>query len=444
MELLRKWNSISLIWRIVIGLVIGAVLGVCSQAFAWDQIMIIDLLGTLFVSALKAVAPILVFFLVLSALANAKTAGSMKTVILLYIVSTILSAFIAVLVSFVFPVDIQLANPPEDVAASPEGIGAVLLTLVTNIFSNPVDALMKGNFIGILAWAIVLGIALRRARQSTKTVFENISEAITRVVRWIINLAPFGILGLVYTSVSTSGLEIFTSYGAIILLLVGCMLLIALVVNPIIVFVCIRKNPYPLVLRCLKDSGITAFFTRSSAANIPVNMELCQNLGLNKDNYSVSIPLGATINMAGAAVTISIMTMATVHLLGIQVDFPTAVVLSILSAVGACGASGVAGGSLLLIPLACSLFGIGQDIAMQVVAVGLIIGVIQDSCETALNSSSDVLFTASAEYMARRKKGIEFFPGKDAPLPVEEIEEDKLDEAQIEGTEDTWAAKEIG
>lgn len=444
MELLRKWNSISLIWRIVIGLVIGAVLGVCSQAFAWDQIMIIDLLGTLFVSALKAVAPILVFFLVLSALANAKTAGSMKTVILLYIVSTILSAFIAVLVSFVFPVDITLANPPEDVAASPEGIGAVLLTLVTNIFSNPVDALMKGNFIGILAWAIVLGIALRSARQSTKTVFENISEAITRVVRWIINLAPFGILGLVYTSVSTSGLEIFTSYGAIILLLVGCMLLIALVVNPIIVFVCIRKNPYPLVLRCLKDSGITAFFTRSSAANIPVNMELCQNLGLNKDNYSVSIPLGATINMAGAAVTISIMTMATVHLLGIQVDFPTAVVLSVLSAVGACGASGVAGGSLLLIPLACSLFGIGQDIAMQVVAVGLIIGVIQDSCETALNSSSDVLFTASAEYMARRKKGIEFFPGKDAPLPIEEVEEDKLDEAQLEGTEDTWAAKEIG
>ena len=444
MELLRKWNSISLIWRIVMGLVIGAVLGVCSQAFAWDQIMIIDLLGTLFVSALKAVAPILVFFLVLSALANAKTAGSMKTVILLYIVSTILSAFIAVLVSFAFPVDIQLATPPEDVAASPEGIGAVLLTLVTNIFSNPVDALMKGNFIGILAWAIVLGIALRSAKQSTKTVFENISAAITRVVRWIINLAPFGILGLVYTSVSTSGLEIFTSYGAIILLHVGCMLLIALVVNPIIVFVCIRKNPYPLVLRCLKDSGITAFFTRSSAANIPVNMELCQNLGLNKDNYSVSIPLGATINMAGAAVTISIMTMATVHLLGIQVDFPTAVVLSILSAVGACGASGVAGGSLLLIPLACSLFGIGQDIAMQVVAVGLIIGVIQDSCETALNSSSDVLFTASAEYMARRKKGIEFTPGKDAPLPIEEIEEDKLDEAQLEGTEDTWAAKEIG
>lgn len=444
MELIRKWNSISLIWRIVIGLVIGAVLGVCSQAFAWDQIMVIDLLGSLFVSALKAVAPILVFFLVLSALANAKTAGSMKTVILLYVISTILSAFIAVLASFVFPVDITLANPPEDVAASPEGIGAVLLTLVNNIFSNPVDALLKANYIGILAWAIILGIALRSAKQSTKTVFENISQAITRVVRWIINLAPFGILGLVYTAVSTSGIEIFTSYGAIILLLVGCMLFIAFVVNPIIVFICIRKNPYPLVLRCLKDSGITAFFTRSSAANIPVNMELCQNLGLNKDNYSVSIPLGATINMAGAAVTISVMTMATVHLLGIQVDFATALVLSILAAVGACGASGVAGGSLLLIPLACSLFGIGNDIAMQVVAVGLIIGVIQDSCETALNSSSDALFTATAEYMYRRKKGIEFTPGKDAPLPVEEIEADKLDEAQLEGDEDTWAAKEIG
>lgn len=444
MELIRKWNSISLIWRIVIGLVIGAVLGVCSQAFAWDQIMIIDLLGTLFVSALKAVAPVLVFFLVLSALANAKTAGSMKTVVLLYVVSTILSAFIAVLASFIFPVDITLATPPEDVAASPEGIGAVLLTLVTNIFSNPVDALIKANYIGILAWAIILGIALRSAKQSTKTVFENIAGAITRIVRWIINLAPFGILGLVYTAVSTSGLEIFTSYGAIILLLVGCMLLIAFVVNPIIVFICIRKNPYPLVLRCLKDSGITAFFTRSSAANIPVNMELCQNLGLNKDNYSVSIPLGATINMAGAAVTISVMTMATVHLLGIQVDFPTALVLSILAAVGACGASGVAGGSLLLIPLACSLFGIGNDIAMQVVAVGLIIGVIQDSCETALNSSSDALFTATAEYMSRRKKGIEFTPGKDAPLPIEEVEADKLDEAQLEGTEDTWAAKEIG
>ena len=440
MEIVRKWNSLGLIWRILIGMVIGAILGVLSQQFGWDDIMIIDLLGTLFVAALKAVAPILVFFLVTSALANAKTAGSMKTVVILYVVSTFLAAFVAVLASFIFPLDIKLANPPEDVAASPEGIGAVLVALVTKVFSNPVDALMNANYIGILAWAIVLGIALRAAKQTTKTVFENVAQAITKIVRWIINLAPFGILGLVYTAVSTSGIEIFTTYGSIILLLVGCMLFIALVVNPIIVFICIRKNPYPLVLRCLKDSGITAFFTRSSAANIPVNMKLCQDLGLNKDNYSVSIPLGATINMAGAAVTISVMTMATVHLLNIQVDFPTALILSVLAAVGACGASGVAGGSLLLIPLACSLFGIGQDIAMQVVAVGLIIGVIQDSCETALNSSSDAIFTATAEYMYRRKRGIEFFPGKNAPLPVEEIEADLLD-SQDTKAEHTWIEK---
>ena len=440
MEIIRKWNSLGLIWRILIGMVIGAILGVMSQQFGWDDILIIDMLGTLFVAALKAVAPVLVFFLVTSALANAKTAGSMKTVVVLYIVSTFLAAFVAVLASFLFPLDMTLANPPEDVAASPEGIGAVLVTLVTNVFSNPVDALMDANYIGILAWAIVLGIALRAAKQTTKTVFENVAQAVTKIVRWIINLAPFGILGLVYTAVSTSGIEIFTTYGSIILLLVGCMLFIALVVNPIIVFICIRKNPYPLVLRCLKDSGITAFFTRSSAANIPVNMKLCADLGLNKDNYSVSIPLGATINMAGAAVTISVMTMATVHLLNIQVDFPTALILSVLAAVGACGASGVAGGSLLLIPLACSLFGISQDIAMQVVAVGLIIGVIQDSCETALNSSSDAIFTATAEYMSRRKKGIEFFPGKNAPLPIEEVEADQLD-ARDTKAEHTWIEK---
>ncbi len=440
MEVIKKWNSLSLVLRILIGMVIGAALGVMSQQFAWDDIMVIDLLGTLFVGALKAVAPVLVFFLVTSALANAKTAGSMKTVVILYIISTFLAAFVAVLASFLFPVDMVLASAPEDAEASPEGIGAVLVTLVTRIFTNPIDALMGANYIGILAWAIVLGIALRAAKQTTKTVFENVAQAITKIVRWIINLAPFGILGLVYTSVSTSGIEIFTSYGAIILLLVGCMFFMALIVNPLIVFICIRRNPYPLVLRCLKDSGITAFFTRSSAANIPVNMKLCQDLGLNKDNYSVSIPLGATINMAGAAITISVMTMATVHMQGIQVDFATAVILSVLAAVGACGASGVAGGSLLLIPLACSLFGIGQDVAMQVVGVGLIIGVIQDSCETALNSSSDALFTATAEYMARKKKGIEFYPGKNAPLPIEEIEEDALSEDQTTA-EHTWIAK---
>ena len=438
MNILRKWNDINLIWRIVIGLVLGAIVGI----FAPADIAVIELLGTLFVSALKAVAPILVFFLVSSALANAKTAGSMKTVIILYLVSTFLAAFVAVAASFMFPIEMTLPGEAGEMENEPpEGIAAVLLTLLNSVFSNPVDALLNANYLGILAWAIVLGIALRAAKATTKSVFENVSQAMTKVVRWIINLAPFGIFGLVYTAVSTSGVEIFTTYGTLLLLLVGCMLFVALVMNPIIVAICIHRNPYPLVLRCLRDSGITAFFTRSSAANIPVNMKLCQDLGLNKDSYSVSIPLGSTINMAGAAVTISVMTMATCHMLGISVDFPTALILSVLSALGACGASGVAGGSLLLIPMACSLFGIGNDIAMQVVAVGLIIGVIQDSCETAVNSSSDALFTATAEYRSRRKRGIEFFPGKNAPLPEEDIIEDSLTEEQLT-PEHTWIAEE--
>ncbi|MEF9925550.1 MAG: serine/threonine transporter SstT [Raoultibacter sp.] len=399
-QLLQKWNGISLIKRIVVGLIIGAVVGIF-----FPHLEFFTLLGTLFVSALKAVAPILVFFLVISALANAKSAGSMSGVILLYMVSTLVAALVAVAASFLFPVSITLTQAAEQ--GAPGGVGEVLMTLLMNVVANPVDALVKANYIGILAWAVVLGIALRMAAQSTKTIFSNISDAVSLVVRWVINVAPFGIMGLVYTSVSTSGLEIFTEYGQLILLLVGCMLIIALITNPLIVFLNIRKNPYPLVLRCLKDSGITAFFTRSSAANIPVNMELCRKLGLDKDNYSVSIPLGATINMAGAAVTITVMTMAAAHTLGIAVDFPSAVILSVLAAVSACGASGVAGGSLLLIPLACSLFGIPNDVAMQVVAIGFIIGVIQDSCETALNSSSDVLFTATAEYRTWKKQGKE-------------------------------------
>ena len=306
-----------------------------------------------------------------------------------------------------------LSAPAAD-QSSPSGIGEVLGALVMNVVSNPVDALMNANYIGILAWAVVLGIALRAASQSTKDVFASVSDAVSQVVRWVISLAPFGILGLVYTTVSANGLEIFTEYGQLLLVLVGCMLFIAFVTNPLLVFWGIRKNPYPLVLRCLKDSGITAFFTRSSAANIPVNMELCRKLGLDKDNYSVSIPLGATINMAGAAVTISVMAMAAAHTMGVSIDLPTAVILSALAAVSACGASGVAGGSLLLIPLACSLFGIGNDVAMQVVAIGFIIGVVQDSCETALNSSSDVLFTATSEYREWRKAGKEITFGEDA------------------------------
>ena len=376
-------------------------------------IEIISLLGTLFVSALKGVAPVLVFFLVISALANARAAGSMKTIVILYMVSTFLAALTAVVASFLFPSTITLIDAAETAQASPQDIGEVLTALVMNIVSNPVDALMNANYIGILAWAIVLGIAMR-ASDNTKQVFTNVSEAVSKVVRWVIACAPFGILGLVYTTVSENGLEIFTEYGHLLLVLVGCMLFIAFIVNPLMVWVNIRKNPYPLVWRCVKESGLYAFFTRSSAANIPVNMELCRKLGLNKDTYSVSIPLGATINMAGAAVTIAVMTLACCNTMNVSVDLPTAVILCVLAAVSACGASGVAGGSLLLIPLTCSLFGISNDIAMQVVAIGLIIGVIQDSCETALNSSSDALFTATADYREQRIAGKDFNPGKDA------------------------------
>lgn len=406
----RAWNSLSLVKRIIIGLVIGALLGV----FAPSGITVLTLLGTLFVSALKGVAPVLVFFLVISALANAKAAGSMKTIIILYMISTLLASLVAVVASFIFPSSITLINAAETAQASPQDIGEVLTTLLLNIVSNPVDALMNANYIGILAWAIVLGVALRAASDSTKQVFTNVSEAVSKVVRWVIACAPFGILGLVYTAVSENGLEIFTEYGHLLLVLVGCMLFIALVANPLMVWISIRKNPYPLVWRCLKESGLYAFFTRSSAANIPVNMELCRKLGLNKDTYSVSIPLGATINMAGAAVTIAVMTLACCNTMNVAVDLPTAVILCVLAAVSACGASGVAGGSLLLIPLTCSLFGISNDIAMQVVAIGLIIGVIQDSCETALNSSSDALFTATADYREQRLAGKSFNPGKDA------------------------------
>lgn len=406
----RAWSSISLVKRIIIGLIIGALLGV----FAPTGIEIISLLGTLFVSALKGVAPVLVFFLVISALANARAAGSMKTIVILYMVSTFLAALTAVVASFLFPSTITLIDAAETAQASPQDIGEVLTALVMNIVSNPVDALMNANYIGILAWAIVLGIAMRAASDNTKQVFTNVSEAVSKVVRWVIACAPFGILGLVYTTVSENGLEIFTEYGHLLLVLVGCMLFIAFIVNPLMVWVNIRKNPYPLVWRCVKESGLYAFFTRSSAANIPVNMELCRKLGLNKDTYSVSIPLGATINMAGAAVTIAVMTLACCNTMNVSIDLPTAVILCVLAAVSACGASGVAGGSLLLIPLTCSLFGISNDIAMQVVAIGLIIGVIQDSCETALNSSSDALFTATADYREQRIAGKDFNPGKDA------------------------------
>lgn len=425
MSVWNKWNSISLVKRILVGLVIGAILGFAIPAGN----EVIALLGDVFVGALKAVAPILVFFLVISALANARSAGSMGTVVILYIISTLVAALIAVCASYLFPTVVPAVEPAID-QASPEGLGEVLTTLIMNVVANPVGALMNANYLGILAWGVVLGIALRAASKNTKEVFTAVSDAISKVVGWIISFAPFGILGLVYVAVSENGADIFISYGHLILVLVGCMLFIALVTNPLIVFIATRKNPYRLVLRCLKDSGLTAFFTRSSAANIPVNMELCRRLGLEKDNYSVSIPLGATINMAGAAVTITVMTMCAAASLGLSVDPVMAFLLSVLSAVAACGASGVAGGSLLLIPLACSLFGIGNDVAMQMVAIGFIIGVVQDSMETAINSSSDVIFTATAEYRAMKKKGLPFEMGKDAsgPEPANAIGATNFDE----------------
>ena len=410
----NKWNNIPLIPRIVVGLIIGAILGLLVPSDGSFVPAFVTLLGSLFVGALKAIAPVLVFFLVISALANAKGAGNMRTIIILYLISTFVAALVAVIACFLFPLPLTLTGVEVVDQSSPSGVGEVLSTLLMNVVANPVASIANGNYIGILAWAALLGIALRAARDATKDVFLNVADAIAHVVRLIISMAPFGIMGLVYAAVAENGPEIFIEYGQLILILVGSMLFIALVANPILVFIITRKNPYPLVLRCLKDSGITAFFTRSSAANIPVNMELCEKLGLNKENYSVSIPLGATINMAGAAVTITVMAMQAAYTVGLSVDIPTAVILSALAAISACGASGVPGGSLLLIPLACSLFGIPADVAMQVVGVGFIIGVIQDSCETALNSSSDAVFTAAAEYRQWAREGREFTMGKDA------------------------------
>lgn len=388
------WNRTSLIKRIIIGVILGLILGV-----AFPKLSGIGILGDLFVGGLKAVAPLLVFVLVANALSQHEKGQktNMSTVVGLYLVGTLAAAVVAVLVNYIFPLKLTLDNVAESDLSAPEGVAEVFKDLLLKVVDNPVNAIASANYIGVLAWAVVFGLAMRNASQQTKDLLQTMAEVTSQVVRWIINLAPFGILGLVFNTISDNGIGILANYGFLIVTLVGTMLFVALVVNPLIAFVMIRQNPYPLVLRCLKESGLTAFFTRSSAANIPVNMKLCEDLGLNKDTYSVSIPLGATINMAGAAITINVLTLAAVNTLGISVDFPTAFLLSVISAVSACGASGVAGGSLLLIPVACSLFGISNDIAMQVVGVGFIVGVVQDSCETALNSSTDVLFTAVAE-----------------------------------------------
>ena len=406
MKVIKAYNSVSLVLRIVIGMVIGSALALLIPNAAVTAPGI-GILGDLFVGALKAIAPLLVFVLIISALAQSKEklGKQFGTVIVLYLISTFLAAAVAVCASFLFPVTITLTDAASSEA--PDSFTAIFTGLLKNVVSNPVGSIVSGNYLGILFWAVVLGFAFKSASDTTKKFLFDASEAVTKAVRVVINLAPFGILGLVFSAVSTSGLAIFTEYGKLLLILVGCMLFCALVINPIMVFIVIRKNPFPLVFRCIKESGVTAFFTRSSAANIPVNMTLCESLGLDREFYSVSIPLGATINMAGAAVTITIMALAAVHTLGIPVDLPVAIILSVMAALGACGASGVAGGSLLLIPMACSLFGINNDIAMQVVGVGFIIGVIQDSLETAVNSSSDALFTAAAEYKQWRKEGKE-------------------------------------
>lgn len=401
-NLYESWIKISLIKRIIMGLIVGIILVLIAPEKASG----ITILGDLFVGALKAIAPILVFVLVMAAVLQHKKGqkSNMKLIIFLYLLGTFLAASVAVVGSFLFPVDLILKAGESNIAP-PENIAGVLKTLFMNLVENPIKALLQGNYIGILFWSALFGFFLRESSENTKKIILDVSDVILKTVKTIIEFAPFGIMGLIFNSLRTSGFASLLIYGKLILLLLGCMGFVTFVINPIVAFFYIRQNPYPLIMRCLKESGLTAFFTRSSAANIPVNMNLCEDLGLDKEVYSVSIPLGATINMGGAAITISIFALSAAHTLNIHIDIFSALLLSLLSAISACGASGVAGGSLLLVPLACSLFGIPNDIAMQVVGVGFIIGVIQDSCETALNSSTDVLFTCVAEFANWRKEG---------------------------------------
>ena len=394
-SILHRAKSLGLVSQIIIAIFAGVIVAMAAP----DVAKSLSFFGSLFVGGLKAVAPILVFVLVASSIANQKanSDAKLKPIVGLYFIGTLSAALIAVVMSFLFPTVLTLdlagasANPPQ-------GLGEVLHTLAFKVVDNPINAIATGNFVGILAWGIGLGFALKQGSESTKTMVHDVADAISFIVRLVIKFAPLGILGLVANTVATTGFETFSEYTQLIVVLVSSMLMIALIVNPLIVFLVTKKNPYPLVFTCLRESGITAFFTRSSAANIPVNMALCKKLDLHEDTYSVSIPLGATVNMAGAAITITVLTLATANTLNIDVDFTTALLLSVVSSIAACGSSGVAGGSLLLIPLACSLFGISDDIAMQVVAVGFIIGVIQDSAETALNSSTDVVFSAAASH----------------------------------------------
>lgn len=401
MELIKRWTESSLVLKILMGLIIGGILGILVPGWS-----IIGIPGEIFVNALKAIAPILVFILVASAISKAKSGigSKYKMIILIFLLTNFVAAMVAVIACYFYPLSIQLSSIGN--VAPPGEFGEIVYDMILGIFSNPITALSEANYLGILFWSIIIGIALRMiATDTTKDVIEDIAEVFTKVVNFIIQFAPIGVMGLVFTSVSESGLSIFTQYGQLILLIVICILVVAFIVNPFISFLFLRRNPYPLLLICLRESAITAFFSRSSAANIPINMRLCERLGLDRDLFSISIPLGSTINTDGAAITITVMTLVTCHMLGISVSLPFAIVLCVISTLAACGAAGVVGGSLLLIPMACSIFGIGQDISMQVVAVGFIISVIQDSFETALNSSSDVFFTATTEYYYRIKNG---------------------------------------
>ena len=400
------YNRIGLIWQIIIGMIIGIIIG----PFIPSAAPTVGILGSLFVGALKAVAPFLVFILVTAAIAqhNEGAQTHMRPILLLYVIGTFGAAVIAVAASFMYPTTLTLVAAPETNLAPPSGIAEVLKNVLMSLVSNPISALSSGNYIGILAWALMLGFALRNANEVTHTIIGDLASAVSMIVRGVIRFAPLGIMGLVAITVEETGFKrMAQEYGHLILVLLGCMGLVAFVFNPLIVWWKIRRDPYPLVFICLRESGIPAFFTRSSAANIPVNMALAKKLGLHEDTYAMSIPLGATINMAGAAITITVLALAAAHTQGIHVDFGMALLLSLVATVSACGASGVAGGSLLLIPVACSLFNIPNDVAMQVVGVGFVIGVIQDSAETALNSSTDVLFTAAADLGAQRKgKGL--------------------------------------
>lgn len=398
-SLYTKIKSMGLVSQIIIAIILASAFATISPEVAKS----FSVLGQLFVNALKAVAPVLIFILVISSIANQKpnNDANIKPIILLYLIGTLSAAFVAVVLSFMFPTTLTLdiagasANPPQ-------GLGEVLTTLAFKVVENPVQAIISGNFIAVLAWGVGLGLTLKHANNSTKAMVHDFSEAITSIVRLVIRFAPLGIFGLVANTIASTGFSVFSEYARLLTVLVGSMLIIALIVNPIIVYIITKKNPYPLVFTCLRESGITAFFTRSSAANVPINLALCKKLNLHEDTYSISIPLGSAINMAGAAITVTVLTLATANTLGIAIDFPTALLLCVVASISACGSSGVAGGSLLLIPLACSLFGVPNDVAMQVVAVGFIIGVIQDSAETALNSSTDVVLTAAASHYLQK------------------------------------------